>query len=59
MELVLDFERPIVELYRRIASLRVLEEEEGVFMYLFRLLLVVDLVYLMRDAEQRPSVDEV
>jgi len=29
MELVLDFERPIVELYRRIASLRALEENEG------------------------------
>ena len=29
MELVLDFERPIVELYGRIASLRGLEENEG------------------------------
>ena len=30
MELVLDFERPIVELYRRIDSLRSLEESDGV-----------------------------
>lgn len=30
MELVLDFERPIVELYRRIESLRSLEENDGV-----------------------------
>ena len=30
MELVLDFERPIVELYRRIESLRSLEESDGV-----------------------------
>jgi acetyl-CoA carboxylase carboxyl transferase subunit alpha len=29
MKLVLDFERPIVELYRRIASLRSLEQNEG------------------------------